>query len=247
MSCAHWRRLDWNDGRFCRAGTDQRPARYRARSRDFLKVTVGVVQDLCRYHRVLIYQFDEAYNVEVVPELVEWGKTTDLHKGLMFPAADIPSQARQLYTTNKDRLLYDRSQTTARMVLRDREHLDHPLDMTHCYLRAMSPIHIKCKWSSLLPCIVHGVFRAGFGDRMLTGPLDLANMHVRSSMSVSIMAFGQLWGLIACQSYGHHVMRVSFPVRQMMWNLSDSISRNIEWFSYAHRLHTRKLVRFIVE
>jgi hypothetical protein len=110
----------------------------------FLKVTVGVVQDLCRYHRVLIYQFDEAYNGEVVAELVEWGKTTDLYKGLMFPAADIPSQARQLYTTNKVRLLYDRSQTTARMVLRDREDLDHPLDMTHCYLRAMSPIHIKC-------------------------------------------------------------------------------------------------------
>lgn len=71
---------------------------------------------------------------------------------------------------------------------------------------------------------------------------DLANMHVRSSMSVSIMAFGQLWGLIACHSYGHNGMRVSFPVRQMMRILSDSISRNIERLSYAHRLHTRKLV-----
>jgi light-regulated signal transduction histidine kinase (bacteriophytochrome) len=94
---------------------------------------------------------------------------------------------------------------------------------------------------------MHGVFRARFGNRMLTGLLDLANMHVRSSMSVSIMAFGQLWGLIACQSYGHHGMRVSFPVRQMMRILSDSISRNIERFSYAQRLHTRKLVRFTVQ
>ena len=56
------------------------------------------------------------------------------------------------------------------------------------------------------------------------------------------MAFGQLWGLIACHSYGHNGMRVSFPVRQMMRILSDSISRNIERLSYAHRLHTRKLV-----
>lgn len=116
----------------------------------FLKITVGVVQDLCRFHRVLIYQFDETYNGQVVAELVEWGKTTDLFKGLMFPAADIPAQARQLYMTNKVRLLYDRSQTTARMVLRNRDDLDHPLDMTHCYLRAMSPIHIKCK-TPLLP------------------------------------------------------------------------------------------------
>lgn len=38
-------------------------------------------------------------------------------------------------------------------------------------------------------------------------------------------------------------MRVSFPVRQMMRILSDSISRNIERLSYAQRLHTRKLVR----
>ncbi|WWC66984.1 uncharacterized protein I206_100891 [Kwoniella pini CBS 10737] len=183
----------------------------------FLKITVGVIQDLCRFHRVLIYQFDETMNGQVVSELVEWGKTTDLYKGLNFPAADIPAQARELYKINKVRLLYDRSQTTARMVLRSKEDLDTPLDMTHCYLRAMSPIHIKY----------------------------LANMHVRSSMSVSIMAFGQLWGLIACHSYGHHGMRVSFPVRQMMRILSDSISRNIERLSYAQRLHTRKLISTI--
>jgi hypothetical protein len=111
----------------------------------FLKVVVGVVQDVCRFHRVLLYQFDEAYNGQVVAELVEWGKTTDLYKGLMFPAADIPAQARELYKINKVRLLYDRSQTTARLVLRSKEDLDHPLDMTHCFLRAMSPIHIKCE------------------------------------------------------------------------------------------------------
>jgi hypothetical protein len=111
----------------------------------FLKMCVRVVQDLCRFHRVLLYQFDENYNGEVVAELVEWGKTTDLFKGLMFPAADIPAQARQLYAINKVRLLYDRSQTTARMVLRSKVDLENPLDMTHCYLRAMSLIHIKCE------------------------------------------------------------------------------------------------------
>lgn len=99
---------------------------------------------------------------------------------------------------------------------------------------------------------------------------DLENMGVRSSMSIvctvetlnyeqiwvvetgsfleldisqSIMAFDQLWGLIACHSYGNAGMRVSFPVRQMLRLLSQSISRNIERLSYAQRLHTRKLVR----
>ncbi|ORY31988.1 hypothetical protein BCR39DRAFT_504567 [Naematelia encephala] len=200
----------------------------------FLKVVVGVVQDLCRFHRVLLYQFDESFNGQVVAELVEWGKTTDLFRGLMFPAADIPAQARQLYAINKVRLLYDRSQTTARMVLRSKEDLEHPLDMTHCYLRAMSPIHLKCRFSDV----------SAFA-KPLTRTSDLGNMGVRSSMSVSIMAFGQLWGLIACHGYGYHGMRVSFPVRQMLRILSDSISRNIERLSYAQRLHTRKLISTI--
>lgn len=37
-------------------------------------------------------------------------------------------------------------------------------------------------------------------------------------------------------------MRVSFPVRQMLRLLSQSISRNVERLCYAQRLHTRKLV-----
>lgn len=58
------------------------------------------------------------------------------------------------------------------------------------------------------------------------------------------MAFGALWGLITCHSYSTHRMRVSFPVRQMLRLLSQSISRNIERLSYAQRLHTRRLVRW---
>lgn len=41
-------------------------------------------------------------------------------------------------------------------------------------------------------------------------------------------------------------MRVSFPVRQMLRLLSDSVSRNIERLSYAQRLRTRKLVRILL-
>jgi len=112
----------------------------------FLNITVGVVKDLSRFHRVLVYQFDKAMNGKVVTELVDLQKTDDLYKGLMFPAADIPPQARKLYLINKVRLLYDGSQPTSRLVVREKADLDYPLDMTHCYLRAMSPIHLKCRW-----------------------------------------------------------------------------------------------------
>lgn len=58
----------------------------------FLKVVVGVIKDLTQFHRVLVYQFDDQWNGQVVAELVDWRQTHDLYKGLHFPAADIPSQ-----------------------------------------------------------------------------------------------------------------------------------------------------------
>ena len=70
----------------------------------------------------------------------------------------------------------------------------------------------------------------------------LGNMGVRSSMSISINAFNELWGLIACHSYGNHGMRVSFPIRKMCRLVGDTASRNIERLSYASRLQARKLI-----
>ncbi|KAL8686884.1 MAG: hypothetical protein Q9218_006795, partial [Villophora microphyllina] len=183
----------------------------------FLKILVGVIKELTGFHRVMIYQFDQAWNGRVVTELVDPRATKDLYKGLNFPASDIPKQARDMYKINKVRLLYDRSQETARLVCRTTADLETPLDLTFAYLRAMSPIHIKY----------------------------LANMAVRASMSISINAFNELWGLIACHSYGSKGMRVSFPIRKMCRLVGDSASRNIERLSYASRLQARKLINTV--
>lgn len=180
----------------------------------FLKILVGVVKELTGFHRVMVYQFDTEWNGRVVTELVDPRATKDLYKGLNFPASDIPKQARDLYKINKVRLLYDRDHETARLVCRTMEDLEDPIDMSYAYLRAMSPIHIKY----------------------------LANMAVRSSMSISINAFSELWGLISCHSYGPKGMRVSFPIRKMCRLIGDSASRNIERLSYASRLQARKLI-----
>ena len=183
----------------------------------FLKVLVGTVKELTGFHRVMLYQFDNEFNGKVVSELVDVNTTKDLYKGLNFPASDIPKQARDLYKINKVRLLYDRDQATARLVCRSADDLEMPVDMTYAYLRAMSPIHIKY----------------------------LTNMAVRSSMSISINAFDELWGLISCHSYGQQGMRVSFPIRKMCRLVGDTASRNIERLSYASRLQARKLINTI--
>ena len=180
----------------------------------FLGILVGVVKELTGFHRVMVYQFDKLWNGKVVTELVDARATKDLYKGLHFPASDIPKQARDLYRINKVRLLYDRDLDTARLVCKSVEDLETPLDLTHSYLRAMSPIHLKY----------------------------LANMAVRSSMSISINAFGELWGLIACHSYGSKGRRVSFPTRKMCRMVGDAASFNIERLSFASRLQARKLI-----
>ena len=59
----------------------------------FLNIVVGVVKELTRFHRVLVYQFDEVWNRCVVAELVDRSKTCGLFRGLHFPASDISPQA----------------------------------------------------------------------------------------------------------------------------------------------------------
>jgi light-regulated signal transduction histidine kinase (bacteriophytochrome) len=182
-----------------------------------LNTATGLVKELTGFHRVMIYQFDSSWNGLVVAELVDPRATKDLYKGLHFPASDIPKQARDLYKINKVRLLYDRDLSTARLVCRAVKDLETPLDMTHAYLRAMSPIHIKY----------------------------LAHMDVRASMSISVTAFNELWGLISCHSYGEVGMRVSFPIRKMCRLIGDTVSRNIERLSYTSRLQARKLINTV--
>ncbi|PYH97174.1 sensor histidine kinase/response regulator [Aspergillus ellipticus CBS 707.79] len=184
---------------------------------ELLNVTVGIVKELTGFHRVMIYQFDSEANGYVMAELVDTKMTKDLYKGLHFPAADIPRQARDLYRINRVRLLYDRDHISSRLVCSNLEDLKTPLDMTHGYLRAMSPIHIKY----------------------------LGNMGVRASMSISINGTNDLWGLIACHSYGDMGMRVPFPIRKMCRLIGDTLSRNIERLSYASRLQARKLINTI--
>lgn len=159
------------------------------RRRNTREETAPSIDDLfssTQVTRVMVYQFDQEWNGSVLAELVDYSKTSDLYHGLSFPASDIPAQARELYRINKVRLLYDRDQPTARMCCRNQAEVDDPLDMTHSLLRAMSPIHIKY----------------------------LANMGVRSSMSVSLTVHDQLWGLVTLHTYGKYGHRVSFPIRQ---------------------------------
>lgn len=62
-----------------------------------LKVVVAIIKDLTQFQRVLVYQFDEAWNGKVVAELVDQRQANDIYRGLHFPASDIPAQV-SIYT-----------------------------------------------------------------------------------------------------------------------------------------------------
>ncbi|MGR3757359.1 MAG: HWE histidine kinase domain-containing protein [Tranquillimonas sp.] len=99
----------------------------------------------------------------------------DSYKGLHFPASDIPAQARALYRRNRLRIIPDVSAPVSPLVP-DLDPMGRPVDLSMAVTRAVSPIHIEY----------------------------LRNMDVASSMSISIMREGELWGMIACHHADPH-------------------------------------------
>ncbi|KHJ35984.1 putative histidine kinase-group viii protein [Erysiphe necator] len=176
-------------------------------------VIVGLVSEVTGFHRVMSYRFDQRYNGCVEAEIVNPQASTDIYRGLHYPASDIPVQARELYKTNRIRILFDREAETSRLVYRDESEFKEPIDLTHSYLRAISPIHIKY----------------------------LANMGVRSSVSISLVIDNKLWGLIACHGYGEFGIRISLPMRELCRRIGECASTNIQRILTLERIRARKL------
>ncbi len=139
--------------------------------KETLSFCVEQVKKIIGYDRVMIYRFAEDGHGEVVAEGLEEG--LESFYGLHYPASDIPKQARELYKKNLVRIIADVYSEDAKILVNNEETLKTPLDLTDSGLRAVSPIHIQY----------------------------LKNMGVDASFSVSLIANGELWGLIACHHY----------------------------------------------
>jgi light-regulated signal transduction histidine kinase (bacteriophytochrome) len=129
------------------------------------------VRGLTGFDRVMVYRFDADWNGEVIAE----ARREDLEPflDLRFPASDIPAQARALYTTNWMRLIPDAGYQRVPLEPAADPRTGRPLDLSGAMLRSVSPVHLEY----------------------------LANMGVVSSMSVSLIDRGRLWGLISCHHY----------------------------------------------
>ncbi|OZI58014.1 ATP-binding protein [Bordetella genomosp. 1] len=159
-----------------------------------LTLAVREVRRVTGFDRVMAYRFHPDDSGEIVRE--ERRADLDDWEGRRYPAADIPAQARRLYTVNTLRLIADAHYQPVR-ILADRADAT-PLDLSHSVLRSVSPIHIEY----------------------------MNNMGVRASMSISLVIGGKLWGMIACHhlSPRHVPYSVRMACEVLAQVLSASIS-----------------------
>lgn len=136
-----------------------------------LALAAAEVATVTGVQRVMVYEFDAAFHGTVTFEILAPG-CQDSYLGLKFPASDIPPQARAMYLKNRIRVIADTHYCPVPLEPPLHPQTCQPVDLTHALLRSVSPVHLEY----------------------------LGNMGVRSSMSVSLVVNGVLWGMLLC----HH-------------------------------------------
>jgi light-regulated signal transduction histidine kinase (bacteriophytochrome) len=154
------------------------------------------VQRITGYGRTLVYNFDSTGSGHVIAEHVEPGYAS--YADQHFPGSDIPAQARALYVRNRIRLIADADYRPSPLVPPLHPSTGKPTDLTYASLRSVSPVHVQY----------------------------MKNMGTLSSMSMSIVVRGKLWGLISCH---HDSARVPpFEVRTACEHIAQILSLQIE-------------------
>ena len=126
-----------------------------------------LVRQMTGYDRVMIYRFHPDESGEVIAE--DRDEALEPFKGLRYPAADIPSQARELFRRNRFRIIADMN-AGAVPILPALGTGDAPLDLSMSMLRAHSAMHLAY----------------------------MRNMGVGASLAIAIVRHDRLWGMISC-------------------------------------------------
>jgi light-regulated signal transduction histidine kinase (bacteriophytochrome)/heme oxygenase len=162
-----------------------------------------IFKNIAGYDRVMIYRFDEEGHGEVFAETRR--PELEAFLGNRYPASDIPQIARRLYVKNRVRLLGDVEHAPSPIMPGFSPLTGRDLDMSLCYLRSASPIHIQY----------------------------LKNMGVSATLVVSLMVGEKLWGLVSCHHYSPRFL--FFELRSICELLSEAIGTRIAALeSFAH-------------
>ena len=176
------------------------------------EAVVQSIRELTGYDRVMVYKFDPDGHGEIIAEAKDRG-IAESFLGLHYPASDIPHRARELYVRNRVRVLVDVRYTPVPIVPRRFPLTGTELDMSLCYLRSMSPLHLQY----------------------------LQNMGVTATLVASLVREGRLWGLIACHHYSP--LHVGYAVRAACELLAEVVSTRIAAVENYVQAQTEVLVR----
>ncbi|MDP5102681.1 MAG: GAF domain-containing protein [Erythrobacter sp.] len=126
-----------------------------------------LVRQMMGYDRVMVYRFHQDESGEVIAEDLADGQ--EPFKGLRYPAADIPQQARTLFRRNRFRIIADMDSDAA-AIMPALGPDAQPLDLSMSMLRSHSPMHLAY----------------------------MRNMGVGASLAIAIVRHDRLWGMISC-------------------------------------------------
>jgi light-regulated signal transduction histidine kinase (bacteriophytochrome) len=171
------------------------------------------------FDRAMVYRFLPDGSGVIQSEDASPGLESFL--GLHYPASDIPRQARELYRRNWLRAIPDIDYVPAPLYPPVNRRTRSPIDMSHCDLRSVSPIHLEY----------------------------LRNMGVRASLSASLICRDELWGMLVLHhSSPRHV---SADLRVACETFAQILSLHVETKTQAEtaalRIEARKAREQIVE
>lgn len=181
--------------------------------------TATLFQDRTGYDRVMVYRFDDDGHGEVFSERRK--PELEAFLGNRYPATDIPQMARRLYERTRVRVLVNVNYEPVPLQPRLSPLTARDLDMSLCFLRSMSPIHLQY----------------------------LKNMGVGATLVVSLVVGGKLWGLVACHHYEPRF--IHFEQRAVCELLAEAIATRIaalESFSQSQsELFVQRLGQRMIE
>ncbi|HVI33359.1 ATP-binding protein [Phenylobacterium sp.] len=168
---------------------------------------VTEVRAITGFNRVMLYSFDEKGDGTVLAE--DRDGVLPSYLGQRFPASDIPAQARELYRQNRIRLIASADYVPSPLEPALSPVDGKPLDLSQAALRSVSPVHLEY----------------------------MRNMGTGSSMSISLLVEGRLWGLISGHSRAPR--QVNAQVRTACDILGQVLSLQIEAREQAQRTAER--------
>ncbi len=197
---------------------------------DILTSTVAEVRSFLKTDRIMIYRFSADGSGEVVAESINNNRLPSL-KGLHFPADDIPTHAREMYVSMRQRTIVDVNSGTIVLSPLDAAATGEPLAKEEMHYRSLDPCHtaylmaMKVQSSLVVPILHRKNLSQNSKTEICQAPACLTRYEPGNDRQTHI----ELWGLlVAHHSAPRNILPTDLEVVQLVADqLSIAIGHSI--------------------